>query len=168
MRSKKHGESDSSGVHLWLVLWKAARALESHARRSIEGLGTCQSDFGVLEVLLHKGPLPVNAAGAKVLLTSGSITTAIDRLERRGLVERRGDANDRRARIVHLTDHGRSVIGKLFADHERSMESAVAALSLRERSTLVELLRKLGRSAEELLKERRKEVAESSARRKKN
>lgn len=110
----------------------------------------CSSDFGVLEALLHKGPLPVRALGEKVLLTSGSITTAIDRLERRGLVERGGDANDRRARIVHLTSAGRKVIQKLFAEHERAMEQAVSALAPEERAGLLELLRKLGRGAEEI------------------
>jgi MarR family 2-MHQ and catechol resistance regulon transcriptional repressor len=110
----------------------------------------CRSDFGVLEALLHKGPLPVNALGAKVLLTSGSITTAVDRLERRGLVERGGDAADRRARIVHLTAAGRRLIRKLFAEHEQAMEQAASALVQEERAILTRLLRKLGRGAEEI------------------
>jgi MarR family 2-MHQ and catechol resistance regulon transcriptional repressor len=100
-----------------------------------------------LEALLHKGPLPVSTLGKKVLLTSGSITTAIDRLERRGLVERRGDANDRRTRIVHLTRQGLTLIRKLFAVHERDMERAVSCLSRNEIETLAEGLRKLGRGA---------------------
>ncbi len=116
----------------------------------------CASDFGVLEALLHKGPLPVSALGAKVLLTSGSITTAVDRLERRGWVKRRNDANDRRARVVYLTDSGRRLIRKAFADHEQAMEQTVSALALGERRVLVNLLRKLGRSAEGLLEKRRR------------
>jgi MarR family 2-MHQ and catechol resistance regulon transcriptional repressor len=119
-------------------------------------LGMCASDFGVLEALLHKGPLPVSALGAKVLLTSGSITTAVDRLERRGWVKRRNDANDRRARVVYLTDSGRRLIRKAFADHEQAMEQTVSALALGERRVLVNLLRKLGRSAEGLLEKRRR------------
>jgi MarR family 2-MHQ and catechol resistance regulon transcriptional repressor len=111
----------------------------------------CRSDFGVLEALLHKGPLPVNALGTKVLLTSGSITTAVDRLERRGLVERGGDPKDRRTRIVYLTSAGRKLIRKLFAGHEQAMESAVSVLATDERATLDRLLRKLGHGAEELL-----------------
>jgi len=118
----------------------------------------CASDFGVLEALLHKGPLPVSALGAKVLLTSGSITTAVDRLERRGWVKRRNDANDRRARVVYLTDSGRRLIRKAFADHEQAMEQTVSALALGERRVLVNLLRKLGRSAEGLLEKRRREA----------
>ena len=132
-------------------MWKAAKSLEAHAQRSIEDLGICTSDFAVLEALLHKGPLPVNVIGKKVLLTSGSMTAAIDRLERRGLVERGQDAQDRRTRIVHLTNAGHKLIRKHFAEHERDMERAVSSLSAEERTSLVGLLRKLGPAAEALL-----------------
>jgi len=138
----------SSGVHVWLLMWKATRALEAHANASLHGLEMCPSDFAVLEALLHKGPLPVNAIGKKVLLTSGSMTAAVDRLAERGLVERRDDPEDRRARVVHLTDAGRKLIRKLFAVHERDMERAVSALNVRELEELSGLLRKLGRGAE--------------------
>jgi MarR family 2-MHQ and catechol resistance regulon transcriptional repressor len=64
---------------VWLVLWKAARAVEQNAVNSVSRLDLGLSDFAVLEVLFHKGPQPVNVIGKRVLLTSGSITTAIDR-----------------------------------------------------------------------------------------
>jgi len=85
--------SGGSGVHVFLVLWKAARAVESYAEKSITDLEMCGSDFAVLEALLHKGPLPVNEIGKKILLTSGSITVAVDRLEKRGLNEGRQEAD---------------------------------------------------------------------------
>lgn len=147
------GKEASSGVHAWLVLWKAARTLEGHAQRSIQSFGMCLSDFAVLEALLHKGPLPVNTLGKKVLLTSGSMTAAVDRLERLGLVERRDDPDDRRARIVHLKDEGRASICKLFAQHAADMERAVSPLSKQELHSLVRLLRKLGQGAEALARE---------------
>jgi MarR family 2-MHQ and catechol resistance regulon transcriptional repressor len=137
-----------SGVHLWLVLWRATRAIEGIARRNVESLGLCLSDFGVLEALLHKGPLPVNALGAKVLLTSGSMTAAVDRLERRRLVGRKASPTDRRTRLVQLTPRGRRLIGGMFASHERAIERAVAVLTAKQRATLLGLLRKLGRGAE--------------------
>ena len=138
----------TSGVHLWLVLWKATRTLETIAQRSVEGLGMCLSDFGVLEALLHKGPLPVSEIGAKVLLTSGSMTSAVDRLESRGLVRRKDDPNDRRARIVHLTARGRRLIREMFARHELAMEQAVSVLAPKQRAALIGLLRELGQGAE--------------------
>ncbi len=141
---------DLGGIHLWLVLWRAARAVEEHAVRSVSAAGLCASDFGVLEALLHKGALPVNTIGKKVLLTSGSITTAVDRLERRGLVERREAPEDRRARIVHLTPEGRKLIKRAFTQHAADMEQASAALNESERQTLLRLLKKLGYGAAEL------------------
>ncbi len=150
MEDAKKGGSPS-GAHLWLLLWKTAKVLEIHARRSIDALGLCLSDFGVLEILLHKGPLPVNTVGKKILLTSGSVTVAIDRLEERGLVERRADATDRRSRIVHLTEAGSQLAKKIFAEHKQHMERAVSVLNQAETEALARTLRKLGRGAEELL-----------------
>ena len=140
-------EVDTSGVHVWLVLWKASRAVEAHALRNVEGLDMGLSDFGVLEALLHKGPLSIKDLGAKVLLTSGSITTAVDRLEQKGLVERFNDKQDRRSRIVRLTATGRKVIKKAFAEHKLAMEQAVSGLDLKDRAQLIELLRRLGQGA---------------------
>jgi len=137
-----------SGVHVFLVLWKAARAVEAYAEKSISDLEICGSDFAVLEALLHKGPLPVNEIGKKVLLTSGSITVGVDRLETKGLVERRAHRADRRARIVHLTKEGRKVITLAYADHAADMERlASASLTKAERKTLINLLKKIGYEA---------------------
>jgi MarR family transcriptional regulator, 2-MHQ and catechol-resistance regulon repressor len=135
---------EESGTHLWLVLWKAFDAVRAHAERHIHSLGIGFSDFAVLEVILHKGPTPVNQIGSRVGLTSGSITTAIDRLERKGLVSRCSDPQDRRARVVHLTGPGRKLIECAFAGHEAAMEKAAGGLTLSERAAAVALLKKLG------------------------
>ena len=142
-------KNDLSGIHLWLVLWKASRAVEALAQRSIARFGMVQSDFGVLEALLHRGPLSAKQLGAKVLLTSGSITAAIDRLAARGLVRREDDAADRRACIVQLTAAGRRSIERAFAQHRREMEEALTGFSANERKALLPLLRSVGRVAEQ-------------------
>jgi MarR family 2-MHQ and catechol resistance regulon transcriptional repressor len=144
--SKGSGKSTSktSGVHLWLVLMKAHRSVARHAARSIEPSGLGPSDFAVLEVLLSKGPQKVNDIGRRVDLTSGSITTAVDRLEARGLVVRELDDADRRTRIVRLTPVGRAHIAEVFADHAAALEAASSALTKPERKTLIDLLKKLG------------------------
>src|SRR5438093_1341613 len=121
-KQKLESLTGGSGVHVFLVLWKAARAAQAYAEKSILKLEMCGSDFAVLEALLHKGPLPVNEIGKKVLLTSGSITVAVDRLETKGLVERRAHGTDRRARVVHLTKEGRKLITRAYADHAADME----------------------------------------------
>src|SRR5256712_4426225 len=106
---------DTSGVHVWLVLMKAFRALAAHAGKSLNlsraGLG--DSDFRVLEVLLHKGPLPVNTIGPKVWLTPGSISVAVDRLEKTALVKRK-NTEDRRVGPVALPPRRRARLTTTF------------------------------------------------------
>ncbi len=145
------GKTDTSGIHLWLVLMKAHQSLERYALRSIGQTGLGFSDFAVLETLLHKGPLPVNILGAGIPLTSGSMTAAIDRLQRRHLVRRGVDSADRRARIVHLTAEGRRLIGTAFHDHQAAMEIAAESVTPAERAILIRLLKKLGKAALEKL-----------------
>src|SRR5256714_3704241 len=146
--AKLESLSGGSGVHVFLVLWKAARAVQAYAEKSITDLEMCGSDFAVLEALLHKGPLPVNEIGKKILLTSGSITVAVDRLEQRALVERRAHGSDRRARMVHLTKEGRKLITRAYAQHAADLERlASASLTSTERTTLIRLLKKIGYKA---------------------
>jgi MarR family 2-MHQ and catechol resistance regulon transcriptional repressor len=149
MPDGKASATPPRGVHLWLLLWKATKAQETHARRSVEATGLCLSDFGVLEALLHKGPLPVNTLGKKILISSGSMTAAVDRLERAGLVERRLSPTDRRARIALLTKKGAALIRRLFAKHARDMEEAFCCLDGSEKASLADLLRKLRSGAED-------------------
>ena len=136
--------SREAATRVWLVLWKAAHAIEQNAIRSVSALGLGRSDFAVLEVLLHRGPQPVNVIGRKVLLTSGSITAAVDRLESRKLVRRTADPKDRRGRIVELTQKGRRLIERAFQQHAMDMEETMAILGTGERVELVRLLKKVG------------------------
>jgi MarR family transcriptional regulator, 2-MHQ and catechol-resistance regulon repressor len=147
-RQAQAGLSDVSGTHVWLVMMKAHRALERHATRSIEAAEMGLSDFATLELLLHKGPQRVNEIGRRIQLTSGSITTAVDRMETRGLVKRSADAVDRRASVVELTPKGKALIVEVFRVHKAAMDLAAAALSPAERRTLIRLLKKLGLSAD--------------------
>lgn len=137
--------SSTDGVHLYLLLWKAFKALEQLDLESIRALGfRCNTDFAVLEILMHKGPMPINAIGKSVLLTSGSITTAIDRAERAGWVERRPDQADRRVTLVHLTESGSQRIEKAFSSHRSRMEQVFGHLSGDERERFGYLLKKAG------------------------
>ena len=111
--------------HVWLVMMKAMRALTRYAAAGIEETGLGLSDFGVLEVLLHKGPLPVNTIGPIVDLTPGSISIAVDRLFAKGLVSRVESGEDRRVRIVALTPRGRDLIAPAFRKHAGQMRKSV-------------------------------------------
>ncbi len=151
-RKRPSKRQDSTGVHVWLVFMKAFQALFPHAAGSIKRTELGDSDFRVLEALLHKGSLPVNTIGPKVWLTPGSISVAVDRLVEKGLVSRKDRAEDRRVREVELTAKGRALITRGFREHAAAMETAVSVLSKNERLTLLRLLKKLGKHAAETRK----------------
>ncbi|HEX4576072.1 MAG TPA: MarR family transcriptional regulator [Edaphobacter sp.] len=136
-----------SAPRLWLVLARAYGSMVSYIEESITAQGLGISDFMVLEVLLHKGPMTISAIGEKVLLASASMTSAIDRLEKRELVRRRNCSSDRRIRIVELTDCGKAFIAEIFARHEKDLEAVTAGLSDEERQMMYEGLKKIGHAA---------------------
>jgi MarR family transcriptional regulator, 2-MHQ and catechol-resistance regulon repressor len=136
---------DTSGMHLFLVLWKAFKAFEHIDKRSITELGLGGfSDFAILELLLNKGPTPINTIGKKIHLTSGSITAAVDRAEKKGLVERQWDPGDRRIIHASLTAEGKATIKAALKKHALALEEAAGGLNDAERSQLLKLLKKLG------------------------
>ena len=137
--------------HAWLVMMKAMRALTRYAAAGIEETGLGLSDFGVLEILLHKGPLPVNAIGPIVDLTPGSISIAVDRLVAKGLVSRIESAEDRRVRIVALTPRGKDLIVSAFRKHSGQMERVFSELSPKELRGLEVALKKIGKRAAALM-----------------
>lgn len=135
------------GADTWLVIRKAFHWLERDGLDSIAATGLGLSDFAVLKLLLFSGPLPVNVIGAKVLLTSGSITTSIDRLETRGFVKRSRHPTDGRTFLVALTPQGRDKIGPASREHARRMARIVGVLTPEEQHELVRLMKKLGKHA---------------------
>ena len=139
--------------HVWLVLMKAMRALTRYAAAGIEETGLGLSDFGVLEVLLNKGPLPVNTMGPMVDLTPGSISTAVDRLVAKGLVSRVESAEGRRVRIVALTQSGKDLIVSAFRKHSGQMKRVFSELSPEELRGLEGKLKKVGKRAAALMEE---------------
>jgi MarR family 2-MHQ and catechol resistance regulon transcriptional repressor len=121
------------------------------AEQSIASGGLCLTDFAALEALLHKGPLSISEIQDKVLLASGSMTAAIDRLEKRGLVVRKSTSKDRRARIVELTRDGKQVASTLFEKHARDLEALMSVLSAKEKKQIYQSLKKLGLHAAQQL-----------------
>ena len=147
-------QSNQEPEHVWLVMMKAVRALTRCAAAGIEETGLGLSDFGVLEVLLHKGPLPVNTIGPIVDLTPGSISIAVDRLFAKGLVSRMESGEDRRVRIVALTSRGRDLIAPAFRKHAGQMRKVFSELSSEELRSLEVALKKIGKCAAALLEQK--------------
>lgn len=147
-RPQKAEKSDKvSGTQLWLVLIKAYHSLLGFTEHTLAGSGLGESEFRILEALLHKGPMPVNTIGPKVFLTPGSISVAVDRLLKRGLVSRTNSAEDRRVRVVDLTATGRQLIEQVFAAHARQVDKLADVLSPKERRQIARGLKAFGKAA---------------------
>jgi MarR family 2-MHQ and catechol resistance regulon transcriptional repressor len=130
---------------------KLSRAVDSVSRRLAPGLaaaGLTESQFGVLEALLHLGPLHQCDLAERILKSSGNMTTVIGNLERRGLIRRDAGATDRRFREVRLTAAGERLIRKVFAGHAERLTAVMGALTEMEQRTLSRLCRKLGLAAQ--------------------
>jgi MarR family transcriptional regulator, 2-MHQ and catechol-resistance regulon repressor len=138
---------------LWLVIMRSYRALSLVGERSIANTGLCLTDFAALEALLHKGPLTISQIQEKVLLASGSMTAAVDRREKLGLVVRKASPSDRRARVVELTAEGKRLAASCFEQHAKDLEALMAALAAKEKEQVYRLVKKLGLLAAEKLEE---------------
>lgn len=135
----------------WLIMIKAMRALTRYGQAAIADTGLGDSDFRVLEVLLHKGPLPVNTIGPIVDLTPGSISIAVDRLVKKGLVSRVESSEDRRVRVVALTPRGKDLIVPAFRKHVGQMRKVFAELGPEELRRFEAALKTVGKRAAALM-----------------
>ncbi|HLM69280.1 MAG TPA: MarR family transcriptional regulator [Longimicrobium sp.] len=142
-------EDTAAALKLWVVLNRAQRAIGERARRQIERQGLRPTEFAVLEALFHKGPLTLGQVGERVLVTSGSVTPVADKLEQRGLIQRRISPEDRRVCYAELTEAGRALIGGIFPDHAEVIRGATDGLTVEEKRIATALLRRLGRHAAE-------------------
>lgn len=140
----------ATALKLWVVLARAYDAVSRHSAADIGRYGLTQGEFGILEALYHRGPMLLGEVQRRILVSSGGITYLVDRLEKRGLVERRECAEDRRARYAALTGEGEALIARIFPEHASCIERVLAGLPVEEQRAAVDLLRRLGRHAADL------------------
>lgn len=158
-----HYKGDAGTVRALNAHINLARASDSlFARLSpqLERDGLTTGQFGVLEALLHLGPMCQHTLGQKLLRSGGNVTLVVDNLEMRGWVRRERQESDRRMVVIHLTPAGRELIAKVFARHAKAIKKEMSVLKPEEQETLRRLARKLGLGGEELRRERRKEEKE--------
>ncbi|MGA8222957.1 MAG: MarR family transcriptional regulator [Candidatus Acidiferrales bacterium] len=137
-------------------LARASDSLFARLSALLEQDGLTTGQFGVLEALLHLGPMCQHTLGEKLLRSGGNVTLVVDNLEKRGWVRRERQESDRRMVIIHLTPAGRELIAKVFPRHARAIKKEMSVLKPAEQETLRCLTRKLGLGGEELRRERRK------------
>lgn len=144
-------ELEGSALRLFRILLKVGRVMELHSQRSSEVSGLCPTDFYILEALYHKGALSAGHLAEKVLITMGSMSSALDRLEAKGLLERRVSAADKRGRLVSITESGKQLVAAAFPAHAAALTRAMSSLSREEMEQAAILLKKLGKGAKECL-----------------
>jgi MarR family 2-MHQ and catechol resistance regulon transcriptional repressor len=136
-----------AALKLWVVLARSFNAVSARMAEDIARHELTQTEFAILEVLYHKGPLLLGEVQKKILVTSGGITYLVDRLVEKGFVKREECAEDRRARYAVLTPSGTALIKKIFPQHTAAIERALSGLTLAEQREATQLLKKLGLAA---------------------
>lgn len=150
MESKNNRSNVS--LDLYIALSRASQWVNAHADRDIRKHGMNRTEFGVLELLYHRGPQPLQQIGGKVLMSSGNITYVVDKLEKKQLVRRRASTEDRRLIYAEVTDAGRAYMEAVFPEHVIAIEDAEAGLTPEEKLLASELLKKLGKYAQQTYK----------------
>lgn len=140
----KGSAAEKRALDAYIKLRRAVNALGLRENEVMRAAGLTESQFGALEALLHLGPLCQHELAGKVLKSAGNMTTVVDNLERRGLVERRRDGEDRRVVTVQLTDSGRDLVREVFPRVVEVLVDAFSALSATEQQQLAVLCRRLG------------------------
>lgn len=138
--------TESLDLKLWTALAKAYDAVRAHAFAHIEQERLSPGEFGVLDTLYHKGPMLLGELQHRVLVTSGGISYLSDRLEKRGLVERREYEADRRTKMVAISPEGEELMARIFPEHAEVIERALAGLDTEAKQASLSLLRMLGRA----------------------
>lgn len=141
-------DEQSVSLKLFVVLSKAYKTVMDRAVKDIKQHRLAPSEFMILEVLYHKGKVPLQQIGDKILVTSGSMTYNIDKLENKGLLKRVPCETDRRVIFAEITAEGNKLFDQIFPEHAAALDSAMNALSPEEKQTAIELLKKLGKGAE--------------------
>jgi len=143
-------KKEDPSLRLFVVLSKAYRSITDQVERDIQKEGLNPTEFGVLELLYHQGEQPLQKIGDKILLASGSITYVVDKLQEKGLLERKPCPNDRRITYAAISDEGRKLLQSIFPDHWKKIEEITGGLSNEEKEQIIPLLKQLGKYADEL------------------
>jgi len=138
-------------LKLYITLSRAYRAVLAHDERDVRRHGLNLTEFAVLELLYHKGPQPLQLIGEKILITTGTITYVVDKLQKKGLLFRKPCDKDRRKFYAVLTEAGEALIFRIFPEHAQNLAYALGGLSSEEQDIAIKLLKKLGHEAENRL-----------------
>lgn len=142
-------DNRDQSLKLFVVLSKAYKVIMERAMKDMKQNGLSVTEFSVLELLYHKGKMPLQRIGDKILITSGSITYTVDKLEKKGYLKRVDCPDDRRVTYAEITASGKELFDRIFPAHAEVVESLMAGLTSDEKQITIKLLKKLGRHAQD-------------------
>nr|WP_089153555.1 MarR family transcriptional regulator [Paenibacillus tuaregi] len=142
------GDEESISLKTFVVLSKAYKAVMDRAVKDMKKYGLSPSEFTILEVLYTKGRIPLQQIAEKILITSGTITYNIDKLEKKKYIRRVPCEEDRRVIFAELTAEGNELFDRIFPEHASTIHALTEGLSADEKQEAIRLLKKLGRGAE--------------------
>ncbi|MFQ6609421.1 MAG: MarR family winged helix-turn-helix transcriptional regulator [Fidelibacterota bacterium] len=141
-------ESEIRALNAWIKMKRASNSIQTYINRSLENSGVTITQFGTMEILFHLGPLPQKSISKKMLCSPGNITLVIDNLEKAGFVERKGNPNDRRYHLIHLTKPGEKHLKGLLKNHVENIHTAFSILSDDDQLKFSSFCEKLGKYCE--------------------
>jgi MarR family transcriptional regulator, 2-MHQ and catechol-resistance regulon repressor len=137
-------------LKLLVVLSKAYKVVMDRAVKDMKQNGLSAAEFSILELLYHKGRIPLQRIGDRILVTSGTITYTVDKLEAKGYLKRVSSPEDRRVTFAEITAAGMELFDRIFPGHADRIEALMDGLTPDEKQAVIDLLKKLGHYAEKL------------------
>src|SRR3954468_1221087 len=134
----------AQALDTFVKLMRAANSVSAATNPELAAANLTVSQFAVLEVLYHAGPLCLTEIARKILTTGGNLTLVVKNLEKRGLVQRKQSSDDRRYFSLHLTSKGKSLISEIFPKQAAKISQVLEVLTAEEQSQLARLCKKLG------------------------
>jgi MarR family 2-MHQ and catechol resistance regulon transcriptional repressor len=144
-RNFKGSPEEERALDTYIKLARASNTAMAYAKAGLDAAGLSYSQFAVLEALYHIGPLHLGELARRILKSSGNLTLVIDNLEKRGLVKRQQQGDDKRFFLATITPSGRKLIAKIFPNHARQIIQVMDRLTFTEQEQLGRLCRKLGK-----------------------
>lgn len=143
-------ENQERALKLFIVLSRASKVILEESNELIEQYGLNPTEFGVLELLYHRGQQPIQKIGQKILLQSGSMTYVVNRLQDKGFVQRNYCEKDKRVTYIAITQSGIELVESIFPKHAEKIKEIMTALSIEEQEDAIKLIKKLGLSVKDL------------------
>lgn len=141
-------EQPNPNLKALTVMVRAVDALHEVIKQDVAKSGLNPTDFSVLELLYHKGRQPIQLIGKKVLITSGSITYVIDKLEKKNYVVRQACPEDRRVTFAELTTEGQTLMDTIFPEHEQAINQVFQGIDQSEIELFIKTAKKIGYQAQ--------------------